>query len=68
MLKFLEGKKTYITGFIMFVLGGLYAIREQVPVINQIPEEYWQQAMEWAKVGGAALLAIFLRLGVKKDA
>lgn len=67
MAEWLNGKKTYITAALVFIVAGLHAIRKQIPVLNTIPDETWQAVMDWLQAGGIAMLFTFLRMGVKKD-
>lgn len=65
--EFLDGKKTYIVGALMFVVAGLHAVRASVPFLSTIPDDTWQQAMDFAKNGGLAGIGLIcLRLGMKK--
>lgn len=67
MAKFLEGKKTYIVAVLMFVLAGLHAIKNMIPGLRDVPDEYWQKAMGWVQDGGLISIALLaLRSGVKK--
>jgi len=51
----------------MFLVGGVYAIRAQIPLLASVDEETWARVMEFAKIAGTGLVAIFLRLGVAKS-
>lgn len=55
MIEWLDGKKTYIGGFIVFMAGGLLAIK----VIDQ-------QTFEWLATIGGAITAVGIRSALKK--
>jgi hypothetical protein len=66
ILEFLSGKKTYIVGIGMFLVAGLHAVKDMIPLLSAIPDDYWQAAMDFLKTGGLGLAAIFLRAGINK--
>ena len=67
-----SGKKTYIICAIMFVIAGLHAIKQFVPLVQNIPDDWFAQAMNIVRGflaedgGGLAMALAFLRAGVKK--
>lgn len=66
IIEFLKNKKTYIIGAAMFVVAGLHAVKAQIPVLANIPDESWQAVMDFLKTGGVGLGLVALRLGVAK--
>jgi hypothetical protein len=66
VFEFLSGKKTYIVGIGMFLVAGLHAVKDMIPLLGSIPDTYWQAAMDFLKTGGVGLAAIFLRAGIAK--
>jgi len=66
MLEYLEGKKTYITAVLIFLVAGLHAVRKQLPVLDSIGDGTWETIMNFLKTGGVAMLFAFLRRGVSK--
>lgn len=70
ILEVLKGKRTILVGLAMFVIAGLHAVRSLIPLLQNVPEDYFQRAMELAKSflvddgGGLGLGMIFLRLAM----
>ena len=65
MAAWLEGKKTYITCALMFLVAGLHAIRAFVPFLSGISDETWKAVMEFVATGGIFAALAFLRMGSK---
>lgn len=56
--------KTFWIGAAMFVVGGLHAVRHNIPALAGISDDTWRAIMESLQVGGVGLLGIFLRMAV----
>ena len=65
-MSWLSGKKTYIVGALMFIIGGLHAIKDMIPVLSSISDETWKSVMSFVSVGGLGAALAFLRSGVNK--
>jgi len=64
-MSWIEGKKTYITCALMFIIAGLHAIRSSIPVLSTISDDVWQKIMEFVSTGGIFAALAFLRMGKK---